>query len=128
LHFVVTVQTFAPCVQDLQQEIHHSVMHFANFVQTFVMLVLLNVKNFQHTIVVKSVPKLAENVLLSAAKCNQLFFPIAESPLRDFAQGKNKKLNNGYVRCRPIQMQHDDGLDAITPKCDEVNAGYALME
>jgi hypothetical protein len=93
----VTVQTFAPCVQDLQQEIHHSVVHFANFVQTFVMLVLLNVKNFQHTIVVKSVPKLAENVLLSAAKCNQLFFPIAESPLRDFAQGKNKKLNNGQT-------------------------------
>ena len=24
-------------VQDLQQEVHHSVMHFANFVQTFVM-------------------------------------------------------------------------------------------
>jgi len=63
-------------VQDLQQEVHHSVMHFANFVQTFVMLVLLNVKNFQHTIVVKSVPKLAENVLLSAAKCNQLKSPL----------------------------------------------------
>ena len=39
-------------------------MHFANFVQIFVMLVLLNVKNFQLTSVVKSVPKLAENVLL----------------------------------------------------------------
>jgi len=35
-----------PSVQDLQQEGHHSVMHFANFVQTFVMPVLLNVKNF----------------------------------------------------------------------------------
>jgi hypothetical protein len=42
----VTVQTFVPYVQDLQQEGHHSVMHFANFVQTFVMPVLLNVKNF----------------------------------------------------------------------------------
>jgi hypothetical protein len=60
----VTVLTFVPCVQDLKQEGHHSVTHFANFVQTFVMLVLLNVKNFQITIVVKSVPKLAENVLL----------------------------------------------------------------
>lgn len=60
----MTVQTFVPCVQDLQQEVHHSVMHFANFVQIFVMLVLLNVKNFQLTSVVKSVPKLAENVLL----------------------------------------------------------------
>jgi hypothetical protein len=57
----VTVQTFVPCVQDLQQEVHHSVMHFANFVQTYVRLVLLNVKNFQHTIVAKSVPKLATN-------------------------------------------------------------------
>jgi len=42
-------------------------------------------------------PKFAENVLLSAAKCNKLFSPIAESPLRDFAQGKNKKLNNGLT-------------------------------
>jgi hypothetical protein len=56
-------------VQDLQQEGHHSVMHFANFVQTFVMLVLLNVKSFQLTIFIKRMPKLAENVLLSAAKC-----------------------------------------------------------
>jgi len=56
------------------------VMHFANFVQTFVMLVLQNVKNFQHTIVVKSVPKLAENVLLSAVKCNQSKSPAVESP------------------------------------------------
>jgi hypothetical protein len=60
----VTVLTFVPCVQDLKQEDHHSVTHFANFVQTFVMLALLNVKNFQIMIVVKSVPKLAENVLL----------------------------------------------------------------
>lgn len=64
MHSVVTVQTFVPCAQDLKQEVHHSVMPFANFVQTFVMLVLLNVKNFQLTIVAKSVQKLAENVLL----------------------------------------------------------------
>src|SRR5450759_270791 len=63
-----------PSVQDLQQEVHHSVMHFANFVQTFVMPVLLNVKNFQHTIVVKSVPKLAESVKQNAERLRLKIF------------------------------------------------------
>jgi hypothetical protein len=62
------VQTFAPYVQDLLQEIHHSPMHFVNFVQICVMLVLLNAENFQHTTAVKSVRKHAKNVLSNAAK------------------------------------------------------------
>jgi hypothetical protein len=70
------VQTFVPYVQDLQQEGHHSVMHFANFVQTFVLHARLNVKNFQLTIFIKRMPKPAENVLPSAAKCNQLKFSL----------------------------------------------------
>jgi hypothetical protein len=51
-------------VQDLKRGVHHSVLLFANFVQSFVTHVPMNVKSFQHTIVVKNVRRLAENVLL----------------------------------------------------------------
>jgi len=67
LHFAVTVQTFVPCVQDSQHEIHRSAMHYVSFVRTFVMLVPPNVENFQHTIVAKSVQKHVKSVLPSAA-------------------------------------------------------------
>jgi hypothetical protein len=76
LRFVVIVQTFVPYVQDLKEEVPHSVMRSANFALTSVMLVLRNVRDFQHTIAVKSVPKHAENVLLSAVKCNPFKFPL----------------------------------------------------
>jgi len=81
-----------PCVQDLKQEVHHSVMHFANFVQTFVMLVLLNVKNLQHPIVVKRLLKLAENVLLSAAICNQLNFLLCRISASGLCAGEILKI------------------------------------
>ena len=64
----MTVQTFVPYVQDSQQEIHHSPMHFVNFVQICAMLVLPNAENFQHTTAVKSAQKHAKNVLSNAAK------------------------------------------------------------
>jgi hypothetical protein len=62
------VQTFAPYVQDLLQEIHRSPIHFVSFVQICVMLVLLNVENFQHTTAVKNAQKHAKDVLSNAAK------------------------------------------------------------
>jgi Geminivirus V2 protein len=61
------VRTFAPYVQDSQQEIQHPLMHFVNCVQICVMLVPLNVENFQHMIAVKSAQKHAKNVLPNAA-------------------------------------------------------------
>jgi hypothetical protein len=84
-------------VQDLKQEVHHSVMHFANFVQTFVMPVLLNVKNLQRPIVVKRLPKHAENVLLSAAKCNQLNFLLCRISASGLCAGEILKKNNGQT-------------------------------
>ena len=61
-----TVQIFVSYVQDSQQEIQHSLMHFVSCVQIFVMLVPLNVENFQHMIAVKSAQLHAKNVLPNA--------------------------------------------------------------
>lgn len=80
MHFVVTVQTFVLRVRDLKREVHHSVMHCANFVQKFVLVVLLNVKSLQLLIVVKKSLELAKNVQLNAVKCNQLKFPSRRVP------------------------------------------------
>jgi putative membrane protein len=113
----VTVQTFVPCVQDLQQETHHSVMRCASFVQKCVMLVLLNVENIQHTIAAKSVQKHAKNVLPNAAtlvKSNELKISHSRVPRRDSAHEKNNRIiNNGRSKVMFYEGYHFWGMHLL---------------
>lgn len=87
------MQTFAPYVQDSQQEIQHSLMHFVNFAQIFVTLVPLNVENFQNMIAVKSAQKHAKNVLPNAApwiKSNYLINLLRQRSSSVLCVRKNK--------------------------------------
>ena len=101
------MQIFVSYVQDSQQEIQHSLMHFVSCVQIFVMLVPLNVENFQHMIAVKSAQLHAKNVLPNAVlwvKSNCLINLLRQRWSSELYVRKNKshhqqgKVNNHVLR------------------------------